>query len=188
MDRIDLTPIYLEWLCGKSLRYLARKMGVEYGIKLTHTSLYLWLNAQFGDKATDPVAMSLQRSLLEDYEGRPEYETVKAWVLENLGVRSEDQHRSKHSIKQLTLYQTCPTDEILEYIAPDKPVMSSPKTYHASIWLTLNAVRYLEERFPDSELDEAIALLIDESIATLRAHRGSGRNTPASLDDCRQAI
>lgn len=117
---IDLTETYIDWIKGKSLRYLAAKLQKEHGVKVTHTSLFGWLNDQFGEGATNRTAMSLQRSLLSDYIGTPHGDTVEAWIRQNLHLRSEVQHRSKHSIRQLTVNQTCRDDEILEYMTPQE--------------------------------------------------------------------
>jgi len=59
----DIELWYKHWLKGKSLRAVARGTG------MTHNMVQKAFQEKYGAKATDPVANSLLRSLLEDYEG-----------------------------------------------------------------------------------------------------------------------
>lgn len=113
--RSVLLPLYIEWLGSRSLRAIAGQNG------MAHQSLHSWLKEEFGMDATDPVALSLQRSMLEDYPGNP---LVQEWVKDHLATRSEKQHRSEHSLQELTRFQTARDDEILEF-------MVEPMSYSA---------------------------------------------------------
>lgn len=106
----ELQALYLRWLRGESLRQIARSIGIR------HSTLDVWFDQTFGKKATDPVANSLVRSMLEDYPNEP---VVQLWAA-GFALRGEYetvQHRSNHSIKQLTNYQCLHEDGLMDIIA-----------------------------------------------------------------------
>lgn len=109
-----LKRLYELWVAGVSLRSLAEPLGVR------HSTLRGWLQDTYGNSATDPVKLSLAKSLVDDYEDQPE---VKGWVMDNLdSLNSETvQHRSEHSIRQLSRYQTVRDFDMMDClaIAPD---------------------------------------------------------------------
>lgn len=106
----ELQALYLRWLQGESLRQIARSIGVR------HSTLDVWFDSTFGKKATDPIANSLVRSMLEDYPNEP---VVRLWAA-GFALRGEYevvQHRSNHSIRQLTNYQCLHEDGLMDIIA-----------------------------------------------------------------------
>lgn len=106
----ELQALYLRWLKGESLRQIARSIGIR------HSTLDVWFDQTFGKRATDPVANSLVRSMLEDYPNEP---VVQLWAA-GFALRGEYevvQHRSNHSIRQLTNYQCLHEDGLMDIIA-----------------------------------------------------------------------
>lgn len=107
---VQTAKAYLAWLKSHSLRAIATGLGVS------HSTVCTRFQEAYGKDATNPIVMSLQRSILADYPGNPE---VEAWVLTTLDQRStpEDQYRSKHSIQQLTRYQVVRDPGLMDYLA-----------------------------------------------------------------------
>lgn len=128
-----ISALYLQWLKGKTLRQLAQ----ECPKRISHGAIAIWFHKAFGADSTNPQAMSLQRSLLEDYPDEPPKEVldrakknpavianyhrtrqqVEKWVLRNLDLRADTQHRSNHSIGQLTKFQVVHEPEMMEFLA-----------------------------------------------------------------------
>ena len=115
----ELQALYLRWLKGESLRAIARSIGVR------HSTLDVWFDKTFGKKATDPVANSLVRSMLEDYPTEP---VVRLWAAgwAMRGELEKIQHRSNHSIKQLTNYQCLHEDNLMDVIASYEDAVVDP--------------------------------------------------------------
>jgi len=108
---LDLPTMYLRWLKGESLRSIAPDYGVS------HNTVSAYLCNRYGRDATDPLAMSLQRSLLADYPGRVDIET---WVMANLDHRdSELKYRSHHNLQQLGDYQNARDPGMMNTLARD---------------------------------------------------------------------
>lgn len=107
---LGLLALYVRWLKGESLRDVARTVGVRHG------TLHQWFGKAFGKKATSLKAMSLVRSVLEDY---PRDEELLVWVMEVLAKNELEtiQHRSNHSLCMLSKYQTLNESELLDLIA-----------------------------------------------------------------------
>lgn len=106
----ETAQAYLAWLKGSSLRAIATGLGVS------HSTVCTRFQEAYGKEATNPIVMSLQRSVLADYPGNPE---VERWILTTLDLRStpDDQYRSKHSIQQLTRYQVVRDPGLMDYLA-----------------------------------------------------------------------
>ena len=123
MQVIKLTPddqlkvYYTMWLRGYSLRRLAKLMGVRHG------TVHSRFRKVFGKDATNLKAMSLVRSLLEDY---PDDEKLMQWSIQRIvkGELETVQHRSKHSMSMLSQYQTLNESELMDTIA----VYEEPET------------------------------------------------------------
>ncbi|MFB2938395.1 hypothetical protein ACE1B6_24375 [Aerosakkonemataceae cyanobacterium BLCC-F154] len=105
--KAEIQEQYLEWLKGKSLRAIARKVGIS------HSAVQAKFQMLYGRQATDPVATSLVRSLLDDYGCTEE---VLSLLPKLIGVYENTQHRSRHSINQLTRYQTATDDLMMDYL------------------------------------------------------------------------
>lgn len=115
----ELQALYLRWLKGESLRAIARSIGVR------HSTLDVWFDKTFGKQATDPIANSLVRSMLEDYPNEP---VVRLWAAgwAMRGELEKIQHRSNHSIKQLTNYQCLHEDNLMDIIASSEDAVIDP--------------------------------------------------------------
>ncbi len=104
---MNVEQVYHEWLKGSSLRKLAREVGV------THSKLHGIFRKEYGEKACNVKAKSLVRSVIADYEGNAK---VVAWAV-SLKADETTLHRSRHSLNQLTSYQTLRQDWIAESVA-----------------------------------------------------------------------
>ena len=110
-EGLDLNAMYLRWLKGESLRAIAPEYGVS------HNTVSAYLCNRFGPDATDPMAMSLQRSLLADYPDNAYYES---WVLANLDYRDSDtKYRSNHNLQQLGSFQNARDPGMMTTLARD---------------------------------------------------------------------
>ena len=135
-DNLDLPAMYLRWLKGESLRSIAPDYGVS------HNTISAYLCNRYGRDATDPLAMSLQRSLLADYPGRKD---IEAWVMANLDHRDNElKYRSQHNLQQLGDYQNARDPEMMatlardirdpyDYLEPEPAPLSLPWII---VWLT----------------------------------------------------
>lgn len=105
-----LKRLYTLWLQGASLRSLADPLGVR------HSTLRGWFRDTYGVGATNPVGLSLAKSVLADYEDQPE---ATGWVLDNLTSLNGEtvQHRSNHNISQLSRYQTVRDFDLMDCLA-----------------------------------------------------------------------
>ena len=106
----QVQALYLSWLKGYSLRYLAKTVDPQ----VSHSTIAAWFVKAYGPDATDVKATSLQRSLLSDY---PDDLEVEQWVLNNLQLTGSKQHRSHHNLDQLTRFQVVRKPELMEYLA-----------------------------------------------------------------------
>lgn len=115
----QLQALYLRWLKGESLRQIARSIGVRHG------TVDVWFDTTFGKQATDPTANSLVRSLLEDYPNDP---VVLLWAAgwSKKGQLETLQHRSRHSIGQLTKFQCLHDDGLMDVLATSEDIEADP--------------------------------------------------------------
>ena len=105
----EIESLYLRWLKGESLRTLARGLPYSYG------TLCSKFKRAYGDSATSPQAMSLQRSLLEDY---PDRSDIDAWVLANLSNREPSTtYYGYHGLDMLSRYQVIHDPRLMDFIA-----------------------------------------------------------------------
>lgn len=104
---LSIEEAYKLWLKGSSLRKIAREIGISHG------RLHCQFIKAYGDLACNVTARSLVRSVISDYEGNDQVATWATSLKDNETVL----HRSKHSLNQLTSYQTLRQDWIAEQVA-----------------------------------------------------------------------
>lgn len=114
-DADTVKQLYIRWLKSEDLRSIAASQPYP----VSHSTISTWFRRQYGPDATDPIALSLQRSLLEDYPpGHELHESTLEWVLNNMDCRTTSQMRSRHSMQQLAKWQVVHEDKMLEYLTP----------------------------------------------------------------------
>lgn len=101
--------LYKCWLSGQSLRSLGREIGCS------HNTVAAVLKRKYGDKATNLVARSLERTLVQDY-GLSQIEYAFKLATQNPDGDGQ-KHRSKHNLRQLTQYQSSGRDHVIETVS-----------------------------------------------------------------------
>ena len=117
LSELDITEAYQDWLKGSSLRAIGNRLGVPHG------SLHSLFRKTYGINACSLKAKSLVRSLVSDYENNS---NVVAWALTQHMEVDECYHKSRHSLQQLSNFQTLREAYLLEtveaepYVNPDE--------------------------------------------------------------------
>lgn len=125
----SVEELYKMWLKGRSLRSLGMLVGKPHG------SIHTMFRKHYGESACNLKAKSLVRSLVEDYEDKPE---VITWALSLVNDESEQYFKSNHSLSQLTAYQTLRETYILDTV--EAPEVDDD----ASVWGFVRLPFYLE--------------------------------------------
>lgn len=101
--------LYKSWLSGRSLRALGRALGCS------HNTIASILKSNYGDRATNLIARSFERSLVQDHGLAQIDYAFDLAVAYPAG--DGHKHRSKHSIKQLTTFQSSGREHIIDTIS-----------------------------------------------------------------------
>lgn len=112
MSPDDLELLYVRWLCGESLRTLAASLPADQ--PMSHNTIKRAFVDAYGPKATNPTATSLARSILADYGHSPE---IVSFALKQAQEPEAVQHRSRHSIRQLSIYQAQQNEVVLDIVS-----------------------------------------------------------------------
>ena len=104
---LNVESAYKEWLKGSSLRAIGNRLGIPHG------SLHSLFRKTYGKTACSLKAKSLVRSLVSDYEGN---NIIVAWALTHHMEVDECYHKSKHSLQQLSNFQTLREEYLLDTV------------------------------------------------------------------------
>lgn len=152
---VQLQALYLRWLKGESLRQIARSIGVRHG------TVDVWFDSTFGKQATDPTANSLVRSMLEDYPDDP---VVLLWAAgwAKKGQLETLQHRSKHSMGQLTKFQCLHDDGLMDVLATSNDAEADPwdATRDSLDFLRLSLYQMVAEQVATALLSHLFSVML----------------------------
>ncbi len=112
-----IKEMYQNWLKGSSLRQLSATYG------LPHSRIHMLFKRHYGENACNLQAKSLVRSLVSDYETN---EDVIRWALSQYEANETQYFKSKHSIQQLSNYQTLREEYLLYTVADTEDDLDQP--------------------------------------------------------------
>ncbi len=112
-----IKEMYQNWLKGSSLRQLSATYG------LPHSRIHMLFKRHYGENACNLQAKSLVRSLVSDYETN---EDVIRWALSQYEANETQYFKSKHSIQQLSNYQTLREEYLLYAVADTEDELDQP--------------------------------------------------------------
>ncbi len=117
LSKETVKEMYQTWLKGSSLRQLSKMYGVPHG------SIHTLFKRHYGENACNLQAKSLVRSLVSDYETN---EDVIRWALSQYEANETQYFKSKHSIQQLSNYQTLREEYLLYAVADTEDELEQP--------------------------------------------------------------
>ncbi len=117
LSQLTIKEMYQTWLKGSSLRQLSKMYGVPHG------SIHTLFKRHYGENACNLQAKSLVRSLVSDYETN---EDVIRWALSQYEANETQYFKSKHSIQQLSNYQTLREEYLLYAVADTEDELEQP--------------------------------------------------------------
>ena len=107
LSEADVKAAYQDWLKGSSLRAIGNRIGIPHG------SLHSLFRKTYGSNACNLKAKSLVRSLVSDYENNS---AVVAWALTQHMEVDQCYHKSKHSLQQISNFQTLREEYLLDTV------------------------------------------------------------------------
>ncbi len=128
LSKETVNEMYQTWLRGSSLRQISKIYGIPHG------SVHTLFKRQYGANACNLQAKSLVRSVVSDYETN---EDVIRWALSQHEANETQYFKSKHSIQQLSNYQTLREEYLLYTVADTEDELDQP------VWSFLRMDMYL---------------------------------------------